>query len=55
MIGFDSRDVDDWMNAHRAGKTVFDSVGPDQLCDGIGAEPSFREFPRSVREVEIVS
>ena len=34
-------DVDNGVNAHRAWKTEFDSVGPDQVHDGIGAEPSF--------------
>ena len=40
-IGFYTGDVNDRVNAHRAGQAEFDSVGPDQLRDGIGAEPSF--------------
>ena len=35
------RDVDDGVNAHRVGKTELNGIGPDQLRDGIGAEPSF--------------
>ena len=38
-------DINDRVNAHRAGKTEFDGVSPDQLRDGIGAEPSFRQLP----------
>ena len=40
-IGFYAGYVYDRVNAHGAGKTEFDGVGPDQLHDGIGAEPSF--------------
>ena len=39
-IGLDMGDIHDQVNAHGAGKTEFNSVGPDQLRDGIGAEPS---------------
>ena len=48
-------DVDNGVNAHRAGKTVFDGVCPDQLHDGIGTEPPFRQLPGSSGETEIVS
>ena len=54
MIGFYVGDVDNRMNAHGMGKAEFDGVGPDQLCDGIRTEPSFRELPGSLRKVEIV-
>ena len=33
-------DVDDGVNTHRAGKTEFHGIGPDQFRDGIGAKPS---------------
>ena len=31
MIWLDTRDVDNRMNAHRAGEMEFDSIRPDQL------------------------
>ena len=48
-------DVNDRMDAHGAREAEFDSVGSDQLRDGIGTEPSLRELPRGVRKTEIVS
>ena len=42
------------MDAHRAGKTEFNCIGPDQLCDGIGAKPSFQQLLRGAREVEVI-
>ena len=46
--------VDDGMNAHRAGKTEFNGVSPNQLRDGIGAEPSLRQLPGGMRETEVI-
>ena len=48
-------DVNDGVNAHRVGKTQFDGIGPDQLCDGIGAKPSLQQLPRGARETEVIS
>ena len=48
-------DVDDRMNAHGVGKAEPDGIGPNQLCDGIGAKPALREFPGGSRKTEIVS
>ena len=53
-IGFDTGNVYDQVNAHGAGKAEFDGIGPDQLRDGIGAEPSLRELPGSTRKAEVV-
>ena len=47
-------DIDNRVNAHRAGKTEFNGIGPDQLCDGIGAEPSFQQLPRSARKAKVI-
>ena len=55
MIGLDTKDIDNWVNAHGAGKMEFDGVGSDQLRDSIGTEPSLREFLGSMRKMEIVS
>ena len=55
MIWLYAGDIDDGMNAHRAGKMEFNGVRPDQLCDGIGTKPSFRQLPRSSGEAEIIS
>ena len=41
MVWLYSGDVNDGVNVHRAGKTEFNSIGPDQLHDGIGAKPLF--------------
>ena len=38
-------DVDDRVYVHGAWKTEFNSIGPDQLHDGIGTEPPFRQLP----------
>ena len=53
-IGFDVGDVDDRVNAHGAGKTELYGVSPDQLRDGIGTEPSFRQLPRGSRKTEVI-
>ena len=55
VIGFYAGNVYDWVNAHGVGKVEFDSVGPDQLHDGIGAEPSLQELLGGLRKMEIVS
>ena len=47
-------DVDDGVNAHRAGKAEFNGVGPDQFHDSVGAKPTFRQLPRSARETEVI-
>ena len=54
MIGFYAGDVYDRMNAHGAREAEFDSVGPDQLRDGIGTEPSLQELPGGPRKAEVV-
>ena len=41
MIWLYTGDVNDRVNAHRVGKMEFNSVGPDQLHDGIGTKPLF--------------
>ena len=33
----------------------FDSISPDQLCDGIGTKPLFQQLPRGMRESEVIS
>ena len=53
-IWFYAGDVDDGVNAHRAGKTEFDGICPDQLRDGIGAKPALRQLPRSPWETEVI-
>ena len=47
-------DVDNGMNVHRAGKAEFNSICPDQLRDGIGTKPAFRQLPRSSGEMEVI-
>ena len=47
-------DINNGVNAHGAGKTEFNGIGPDQLCDEIGTFPSLRELVGGAREVEIV-
>ena len=54
MIRLHAGDVYDGVNAHGAGKMVFNGVGPDQLRDGIGTEPSFRQLPRGSGKSEII-
>ena len=54
VIGFYTRDVNDWMNAHGAGKTEFNGIGTDQLHDCIRSEPSFRKLPGGMRKMEVV-
>ena len=54
MVRFDVGNVDNRVNAHGVGKAELNSVGPDQLRDGIGAKPSFRELPGGLRKAEIV-
>ena len=54
MIWLYPGDVDDRMNAHRAWKTEFNGVGPNQLHDRIGAKPSFRQLPGGMRETEVI-
>ena len=39
---------------HGTGKTVFDGVSSDQLHDGIGTKPSFRQLPRGSGKAEII-
>ena len=53
-IWLDAGDVDDRMDVHRAGKMEFNSISPDQLCDGIGTKPSFRQLLGGVREMEVI-
>ena len=55
VIRFYMGDVNDQMNAYGVEKTEFDGVCPNQLCDGIGTKPSFRQLPGGAREAEIVS
>ena len=54
-IWFYSGDVNDGVNAHRVGKTELNSIGPNQLHDGIGTKPPFQQLPRSMRKVEVIS
>ena len=54
-IWLDVGNVDDRMDVHRAWKTEFDGVCPDQLCDGIGTKPSFQQLPRSAGKTEVIS
>ena len=53
-VWFNMGDINDRVNVHGTGKVEFDGIGPDQLHDGIGAEPLLQELPRSAREAEIV-
>ena len=55
MIGFDTGNVDNGVNTHRVWKMEFDSVGPDQLHDGIRTKPSFQQLLRGAREMEVIS
>ena len=41
MIWLYSGDVYNGVDVHRAGKTEFDGISPDQLHDGIGTKPPF--------------
>ena len=43
-IWFYVGDVYDGVDVHRAGKAELNGVGPDQLRDGIRAEPSLRQL-----------
>ena len=53
-IWLDTGDVDDGVDVHGVGKTEFHGVRPDQLRDGIGTEPTFRQLLRGMRKAEIV-
>ena len=53
-IRLDVGDVYNRVDAHGVGKVEFNGIGPDQLHDGIGTEPSLQKLPGSPREAEIV-
>ena len=54
MVGLYAGDINDQVNAHGAGKVEFNGVCSNQLRDGIGAKPPFRQLPGGTRETEIV-
>ena len=47
-------DINNGVNAHGAGKTEFNGIGPDQLHDGIGTKPPFQQLPGGTRETKVV-
>ena len=44
-IWLDTGDIYDGVDMHGAGKTEFDGISPNQLCDGIRTKPAFRQLP----------